>query len=157
MINVIKEAQGTALVIRLAGSVDETVNFDQALGEPTQPEVHLYLKELSRLNSFGVRQWVKYFSRLSDAGKTVRIFEASPGVVQQLNFMVNFVPKGIVESVCAPYICTNCKGNFMSVFKSADLKKSGFQVPKLNCPKCGTPTAEFDDIEEEYFGFLAKK
>lgn len=157
MINVVKEAQPNILVMRLSGSVDENVNFEQALGEPTQREIHLYLKELSRMNSFGVRQWVKYFTRLSDSGKTIRLFEASPAVVQQLNFMVNFVPKGIVESVCAPYICTSCKGNFMSVFKAADLRAGGFQVPKLNCPKCGTPTAEFDDIEEEYFGFLAHK
>lgn len=156
MLNAIKEAQGKALVIRLSGVVDETVNLDQLLGPVSQPEVHLYLREITRLNSMGVKLWIRYFHGLATQGKVIRVFEASPVVVGQLNLMLNFIPGAIYESVCAPYLCSNCKTQFQAVYRTEALKGVMHQMPPQKCPKCGG-TAQFDDIEAEYFSFLTRR
>ncbi len=40
MIKVTKEDKGSIIAVKLSGSIDETVNFDQALG-PLQGEIHI--------------------------------------------------------------------------------------------------------------------
>jgi hypothetical protein len=54
-----------------------------------------------------------------------------------------------------PFSCGQCRGEFIALFKVEDLKKLGMSVPELACPKC-KGSAAFDDIPEEYFGFLSR-
>ena len=47
MVNVVKEQKGTALVVRLTGSIEENVNFDQLIGPPPG-ELWVNTKEVLR-------------------------------------------------------------------------------------------------------------
>jgi len=60
-----------------------------------------------------------------------------------------------VESIYVPFSCHSCKGEFVGLFTTDELSKMNLQLPELKCSKCGGK-ATFDDIPEEYLGFLTR-
>lgn len=154
MVNVVKTQQGNILVVKISGSIEESVNFDQLIGPPPA-ELHVNCKEIPRINSVGVKAWIKYFQAAQAKGTKIKFIECSSAIVDQLNLISNFSAGGVVESIYVPFSCTNCKTELMGLFKSEDLKKLNFEIPELKCSKCGNK-AVFDDIPEEYFGFLMR-
>ena len=154
MVNVLKEQKGNILAVRLVGSVEESVNFETLIGN-AGPEVHVNCKEVPRINSIGVKAWIKYFSSLQQAGTRLRFIECSTAIVEQINLISNFVCGGTVESIYVPFSCGACRGEFIALFQVADMKKLGLNIPELSCPKYDGKAA-FDDIPEEYFAFLSR-
>lgn len=157
MLNVTKEAKGNVLVASLVGVIDETTDFSKLIGDSLPKELHLNCKGVTRINSMGTRGWVKYFEAVSARGTLVTLKDCSPAIVEQLNLIVNFAPKGEVESVCVPFYCNSCSSQLIASFRTADLKKSQLNVPSLKCPKCPQGTAVFDDVPSEYFAFIARQ
>jgi hypothetical protein len=154
MVNVLKEQKGNVLAVRLSGSVEENVNFDQLIGPPPA-ELHVNCKEIPRINSVGVKAWIKYFQSAQAKGTKLRFTDCSTAIVEQINLISNFTCGGDVESIYVPFSCGKCKSELVGLFRTADLKRLNLQVPDLKCSKCGG-TATFDDIPEEYFGFLTR-
>ena len=154
MVNVVKEQKGTALIVRLSGSIEESVNFDQVIGVPPA-ELWVSCKEVPRINSVGVKGWIKYFQSAQAKGTKLKFFECSTAIVEQINLISNFTCGGAVESIFVPFSCVNCKSELVGLFKCEDLKKLQLRLPDLKCSKCGGK-AVFDDIPEEYFGFLMR-
>ncbi len=142
------------MVVRLSGAIEESVNFDQLIGPPPA-ELHVITKEVPRINSVGVKAWIKYFQAAAAKGTKLRFIECSTAIVDQLNLVSNFSCGGVVESMYVPFSCSNCKSELMGCFKADDLKKIEFKIPELKCTKCGGK-AMFDDIPEEFFGFLMR-
>ena len=155
MFNITKEQKDGILIARISGSIDETVNLETAIGAAATPEVHIYCKEIKRINSIGVKGWIKYFQALTQKGTTVKFIECSSAIVEQINLIANFLGGGTVESVLVPFSCNNCKSELVGLFKVADLKRIQLKIPDLKCSKCGG-TAVFDDIPEEYFAFIER-
>jgi hypothetical protein len=112
-------------------------------------------KEVPRINSVGVKAWIKYFQAATSAGTKLKFTDCSTAIVEQINLISNFTCGGEVESVYVPFACTNCKSELVGLFKVPDLKQFGQDIPELKCTKCGGK-AVFDDIPEEYFGFLER-
>lgn len=154
MVNVIKEQKGSVLMVRLTGSIEENVNFDQLIGPPPA-DLYVSCKEVPRINSVGVKAWIRYFQQTQSNGTRLKFFECSTAIVQQINLISNFTCGGVVESIYVPFSCTNCKAELVGLFRSEDLKKVHLKVPELKCTKCGGK-ASFDDIPEEYFAFLMR-
>jgi hypothetical protein len=154
MVNVVKEQKGNALLVRLAGSIEESVNFDQLIGLPPG-ELHVNTKEVPRINSVGVKSWIRYFQAVAAKGTKLRFQECSTAIVEQINLISNFTCGGEVESIFVPFACTNCKSELVGLFKTDDLRRIGLKLPELKCSKCAGK-AVFDDIPEEYFGFLTR-
>jgi anti-anti-sigma regulatory factor/DNA-directed RNA polymerase subunit RPC12/RpoP len=154
VINVVKEQKGQALHVRLAGSIEESVNFDQLIGIPPA-ELVVNCKEVPRINSVGVKAWIKYFQGVQARGTKLKFVECSTAIVEQINLISNFSVGGAVESIYVPFSCTHCKSELVGLFKTEDLKRLNLQLPELKCSKCGGK-AVFDDIPEEYFGFLMR-
>jgi hypothetical protein len=154
VLNVMKEQKGNVLAVRMVGSIEESVNFETLIGTPG-PELHVNCKEVPRINSIGVKAWIKYFSGLQQAGVKLRLLECSTAIVEQINLISNFTCGAAVESIYVPFSCGSCRGEFIALFKVEDLKKIGMNIPELSCPKCAGKAA-FDDIPEEYFGFLSR-
>jgi hypothetical protein len=152
VLNIVKEQKGNALVVRLSGSIEESVNFDQLIGPPPK-ELHVICKEVPRINSVGVKAWIKYFTTASAQGTKLSFSECSTAIVEQINLISNFTAGGPIESIYVPFSCTSCKTELVGLFKTVDIKKISLQLPELKCSKCGGK-AVFDDIPEEYFGFL---
>jgi len=139
----------------MSGSVVETVDFDELVGETT-PITYLNCKEISRLNSLGVKKWIVFFEKERSKGTQLRFVEASPAVVEQINLIRNFVCGGTVESIYVPFACTNpaCKKSLMGLFNVESIRKHNMQLPTVKCQHCQS-TAVFDDLEEEYFRFVS--
>lgn len=154
MLNVSKEQKGNVLSVRFIGSIEETVNFDQLLGPPPV-EMEVNCKEIPRINSVGVKAWIKYFQTCQAKGTKLKFVECSTAIVEQVNLISNFTCGGIVESIFVPFSCSSCKTELVGLFKSEELKKLQLKLPDLKCNKCGNK-AVFDDIPEEYFGFLVR-
>lgn len=154
MIKVAKEANGNILTIRLSGSIEETVNLEEMVGA-TPAEVRVDCKEITRINSVGVKGWIKYFQTLQAKNVKMTFFQCSTAIVEQVNLISNFVCGGTVESIYVPFACTNCKAELIALFRTADLNPQSIQLPELKCTKC-SGKAVFDDIEEEYFSFLSR-
>ncbi len=157
MINVIKEQKGNSLTVKMAGSIEESVNFEQIIGPSPGAgnELQVNTKEVPRINSVGVKAWIKYFQMVSGSGAKLKFIECSTAIVEQINLILNFTCGGEVESIYVPFTCTACKGELVGLFKTVDLKKMELQLPELKCTKCGGK-ATFDDIPEEYFAFLSR-
>lgn len=154
MLHVLKDQRGDTLLVKLTGSIEENVDFGTLIGQPTAKKLDLILKEVPRINSVGVKAWIKYFQALSTKGVQLRLLECSTAIVEQINLISNFTCGGSVESIYVPYCCGSCNTELLGLFKTDDLKKINFQLPALKCSKCGGQ-AKFDDIPEEYFGFLS--
>jgi len=154
VLNVIKEQKDAALLVRLVGSIEEGVQFEQLLGN-VPAELIVNCKEVPRINSVGVKAWIRYFQSLQTKGVRLRFVECSSAIIEQVNLISNFVPADSVESFFVPFACTKCKSELLGLYSSAAIKKLQGNVPAQTCPKCGG-SAEFDDIPEEYFGFLTR-
>jgi hypothetical protein len=156
LVNVVKEQHGKVLVVRLAGSIEESFNFEQAIGFPASPtdEVQVNCKGIVRINSVGVKAWIKYFQTLHSRGIKLKFVELSTAIVEQMNFISNFRCGGEVESIFVPFSCEKCHSELVGLFKTDVLKKLQCKIPPLRCSKCGGQ-AVFDDVPEEYFGFLS--
>ncbi len=155
MVNVVKEQKGNALHVRLSGSIEENANFEQLIGAPSSPEMHINCKEVPRINSVGVKGWIKYFQSLNAKNVKLTFSECSTAIVEQINLISNFTCGGTIESLFVPFSCGQCKAELVGLFKTEDLKKMGMNIPNLKCTKCGGQAA-FDDIPEEYFAFLSR-
>ena len=154
MLKILREQLGQTLVLKLAGDVIEGTDFDQLIGK-TAPDTQLNCKDITRMNSVGVKTWIKYFQKESKSGTKLRLVECSPAVVEQINLIVNFVCGGTVESIYLPYACKKCKKYLVKFSKVSDLKNSGLKAPVVACDVCGGE-ALFDDILEEYFLFMTR-
>jgi anti-anti-sigma regulatory factor/DNA-directed RNA polymerase subunit RPC12/RpoP len=154
VLNVVKEQKGSALLVRLSGSIEESVNLDQLIGPPPA-EMIISCKEIPRINSVGVKAWIKYFQTAQAKGTKLTFIECSTAIVEQINLISNFICGGVIESIYVPFACTSCKSELVGLFKTADLKKLNLKLPELKCSKC-SGKAVFDDIPEEYFGFLTR-
>jgi hypothetical protein len=155
VVHVAKEQRGDALLVKLSGSIEETVDFAALIGNPTASKMGLLLKEILRINSVGVKAWIKYFQGIAAKGVKLRMLECSSAIVEQINLISNFTCGGTVESVYVPFCCGDCNTELLGLFRTSDLQKISFQLPELKCAKCGGP-ARFDDIPEEFFGFLMR-
>ena len=155
MLHVVKEQRGDTLLVKMTGSIEENVDFATLIGVPSVLKVDLILKEIPRINSVGVKAWIKYFQSLAAKGVKLRLLECSTAIVEQINLISNFTCGGVVESIYVPFCCSSCNTELLGLFRASDLKKINFQIPDLKCAKCAG-VATFDDIPEEYFGFLAR-
>jgi anti-anti-sigma regulatory factor len=154
VLNVTKEQNGPVLLVRLSGSIEESVNFDQLIGAPPA-EMTVNCKEVPRINSIGVKAWIKYFQSCQAKGTKLKFIECSTAIVEQVNLISNFTCGAAVESLYVPFSCSGCKSELVGLFRAEDIKKLKFNMPELKCTKC-SGKALFDDIVEEYFGFLMR-
>lgn len=154
MVNVTKEQKGEVLLVRLTGSIEESTNLSSLIGPPPK-ELHVNCKEVPRINSVGVKAWIKYFSDAQAKGSRIKFQECSTAIVEQINLISNFTCGAQVESIYVPFSCQTCKMELVGLFKTEDLKKLQLNLPDLKCSKCGGK-ATFDDIPEEYFSFLMR-
>src|SRR5207247_1690628 len=153
-VNVVEVIVVGSIFVRLSCAIVESCNFASLVGA-VAAVLTINGKEVPRINSVGVKGWIRYFQGLQSKGTKLCFVECSTAIVEQVNLISNFLCGGTVESIYVPFSCTGCKSELLGLFKTDDLKKMNFQVPDLKCSKCGGK-AVFDDIPEEYFGFLTR-
>jgi hypothetical protein len=132
----------------LSGIIDE--NADLSFFAELEGPSHINLKNVRRINSYGVRAWIEAIRQVP---KTVpfELYECPPSVVDQINMVAGFAGRGRVVSFFAPMTCDKCDHEEDHLFYVADFKQRG-KLPEVPCPKCGQ-RMEVDDLEEQYLLF----
>lgn len=138
--------------VSLIGVMDETVNLGRLL-TGLSGEAHLSCREISRINSLGIKEWRKFFDGVRKSGVKLHFSELSPVIVEQINFISDFISQSEVVSVCLPFLCAKCEQVQLIVRAVEELRSSDLQNPSADCPKCGT-AMEFDELPGQYFAFL---
>src|SRR4051794_27025042 len=98
---------GETALVKLSGEVTEKSDFTPLLADPSKSLV-LNLEGITRINSYGVREWVKLMDALEQKGKELVLERCSVAVVAQLNMISNFAGNGQVKSALGPYYCGGC-------------------------------------------------
>jgi hypothetical protein len=133
----------------LSGHLDEHSDLS-ALKSVAGPVV-VNFKEVDRVNSCGVREWVNLLAAV-DSGKMT--YEDCPMVVvKQLNAVPDFQGKAKVTSFQAPYFCEECDSEALKVLQSGEVQ--GEKAPELKCETCSKPL-NFDAIPNQYFSFIKR-
>ncbi|NDF14737.1 hypothetical protein EB061_05380 [bacterium] len=152
MITINKQQTAEGLMVELSGAIEENVHLEQMIG-PVKGNLIVNCSAVTRINSVGVKTWMKYFQALKAQGVTFKFIECPFPIIEQLNMISNFSCGGEVESILLPYSCLKCQNEFVASCATTDLKASGLQVPEARCERTDC-AAQFDDDSEEYFYFL---
>jgi hypothetical protein len=154
-LNVVREEKDKALFLRLSGAVIDGIDMNAVIGPINHAEVHVNCAEIKRLNSIGVKGWVKFFESLKTKGTKLFFSDCSIPIVEQLNMISNFFAHGQIESVQVPYLCAHCSNAFNATFSLDKIKSFNLNLPEMPCVSCKKP-ASFDDVPEDYFQFLER-
>jgi eukaryotic-like serine/threonine-protein kinase len=148
---------GSVTQVAVAGAIDE--NFKAAdLTTRATGALLLDLGRLTRITSFGVRNWITLTRTLPPSVTGLYIVHAPPAFVDQLAMVEGFAGGAQVLSILAPYECPQCGEERL---RTVDLRSemsilgSG-AAPAHRCTVCGT-ALEFADVPEQYFAFFLQR
>lgn len=146
--NIKKQTLGGSTLLVISGVIDEQANFSSMVG-PLSGPVEVNCKDVTKINSNGVKSWISYFTSLTSQGTKLSFSQLSPVLVEQLNSLSNFCVSAKVHSLMVPFACTKCHKETIIPMDIPTLKANPEPEP-IVCPHC-KGSAEFDDLPEEYF------
>jgi len=148
-------AVGDATMVSVSGLVDERFTGFGDVGQ--MKTVVLNVSGMTRMTSFGVRQWLKAMDALPKTIAELYLLGCPTFFVDQLNMVLNFGGQAKVLTVVAPHTCPSCgveSGETIDVLaERASLAKG--VLPEKECARCGGKL-EFDETPESYFAFVGK-
>lgn len=145
--------RGNLVLVRLDGAITEDNRLQERMALVQGRKILINLAKVERINSCGVRDWVRWLQQLESQGNSIHLVACSPAVVAQLNMVRNFCgARGHVVSFQAPYYCETCDRELRETYLSSSIGASNEAPPAL-CVSCGLPM-QFDDLEASYFAFL---
>lgn len=148
-----KQTEGTNIVVKLSGSVDEDANF--AVIESAEANgVVLDLEKISAINSVGIREWIKWIKQIPPTAK-ISLRKCPKIIVDQINMVAGFLPAGAkIESFFVPYFSDSSGAEKMVLFENGkEFTDSGLgTLPEIK-DESGE-LMEMDVIEAKYFKFL---
>lgn len=139
----------------LTGALDEHAPLETIfadLGRARGEALVVHMQGIIRVNSIGVRKWVREMLALSK-GRQVTVSGISYPLAMQANNVANLMGTATVSSCMAPYFCAMCEANRMVEVTRDDLAATPV-APVKTCGDCGSPM-EFDEVDE-YFTFLRR-
>lgn len=147
--------QGDISWVKLSGVIDEDnelASLAEAVGGRTAV---VDLGGVERINSCGVRDWVRWLGELEARRIRVVLIRCSPAIVAQINLVNNFLGAAVVKSFHAPYFCPQCDAEKVLACEVEDFGDPPHEPPRCRCDDCDQ-VMEFDDLAESYFAFLAE-
>lgn len=140
------------MVVELQGALEENVNLAQLIGH-FSGDLRVRCRGITRINSVGVKTWMRYFQELRAQGKVFRFEEVPQPLIEQLNMISNFACGGEIVSLNLPYSCVKCQKEFIASVPVIELRDAQLQIPNVKCEQMDC-AARFDDDPREYLGFL---
>ncbi|MCX6130980.1 MAG: hypothetical protein NTX25_18220 [Proteobacteria bacterium] len=143
--------------INYAGPIDaEAEVFLGQLIPKLGKQLVVNFKNVSSVNSCGVRSWINFMRDLQKDQKTIVFEECTSEIVMQINMIPSFKGYAKIQSVYGCYVCDNCGHEENILFeagKNLPTDPSDSMQP-IKCSSCSTDM-ELEESEEEYFAFLA--
>jgi len=140
----------------ISGIIDESADFEKDALK-FQEGTFVDFSGVTRINSCGVRQWIK---AISPVKKTIQYINIPPIIVDQLSMVPEFAgSKAIFISFQALYVCEKCgheETKLLYIGKDIEQGLKEYEEgPQHTCPKCHN-IMEFDHSPEVYLSFLTK-
>jgi hypothetical protein len=135
--------------LSLEGDLCEDFDFAPLLPQLEGPVV-IDLQGIRRINSAGVRQWIRFLGAISGSAD-VTLARCPAAFVHQAALIRNFLQRARVTSFYAPYICPGCEASRSVLVEVATI--AGRSPPPVQCGPCSTPMT-IDAVPEVFFGFL---
>ncbi|MGH9885620.1 MAG: protein kinase domain-containing protein, partial [bacterium] len=146
---------GEAGLVSVSGLVDERfMGFGEIGASKT---VVINVSGMTRMTSFGVRQWLKGMDALPKTITDLYLLGCPTFFVDQLNMVLNFGGASKILTVVAPHTCPSCgveSGELIDVLAERGNLAKGV-LPDKECARCGGKL-EFDETPESYFAFAGK-
>ncbi len=145
------EISGDQALAKLIGQINEDSDLS-ALENITAKTLILDLKEVSLINSCGIREWVEFQNQHFDFEQV--IYENCPQVIiEQMNIVAGFIHKnGKIKSFYAPYFNEFTDEEVKILLTPQEVVDGKAPVKK----DAEDRELEFDEIEAQYFNFLNK-
>ena len=146
---------GDSEKLSLVGDINEDADiYFPTLLKAFGNKVIVNFKDVSSINSCGVRAWITFLREL-EAGRSVTFEECTPDIISQINMIPNFRGKSAVKSVYAGYTCQSCGNAQLHLFTAGKNMPASADsgAGEVACVKCNKPT-EMDELEEEFFAWL---
>lgn len=131
------------LELTLAGTINETFELDAVLEQTRGRAVRVVLDGVRRINSAGVREWVRALAALVERAQSVELARCSPALVQQMAMIPSVRAGARVSSIIAPFACDACGTTTQVTLGPGD------DVHAARACACGA-TLELDDAPEPY-------
>ncbi len=148
------EVTGDIAIITVSGHIDEKFSGFGSIRDVKA--VVIDVSGLTRMTSFGVRQWMRSMDALPK-GIDAYLLGCPTFFVDQLNMVLNFGGPSKILTVGAPYSCPSCgveSSEIVDVLaERANLAKG--QIADRSCSRCGV-VLEFAESPESYFSFVSK-
>jgi anti-anti-sigma regulatory factor len=142
--------------VKLAGVIDEDNELTELTDKIHGGTVVIDLREVERINSCGVRDWVNWLGKVESKNIEIVLVECSPAIVAQINLVNNFTGNGVVKSFYVPYFCPECDEEKVLLCETADMGPPPHEAPICRCDECDL-VMDFDDMPDSYFAFLANQ
>lgn len=141
-------------VITLSGMIDETFDGEKIAAGPGGV-LAIDLEGVTRITSYGVREWVKGLRSLSGQAY-IGFVRCRPALVSQFNMVKDFSGRGQLVSFYAPLICPSCSREFEQFIdlRRDHAKVKAFTLPEFRCPSCNV-AARLEEAPESYLSFAA--
>ena len=141
--------------LKISGTIDENFVFDDTVAK-FGSEVTIDLRGVERINSCGVREWIKAILK-SEA--KISFINCSSVIVSQFSMIPEFLGRyGVVKSFETQFVCDNCGFEDAKILEVGKDIQPGLELyedgPEIECSECGE-TMECDHNPELYFSFLS--
>lgn len=144
-------------IYQLSGSINEDVRFSELIESPEAGgSLGFDCRDVSRINSMGIKMWCVYFRELRQKGVNLRFHNCSPAIVEQCSYVAHFINIGELHSICLRFFCSKCILESLVVESTLSLIESKFKLPTITCELCSSAMA-FDESPEEYFSFIQQE
>jgi hypothetical protein len=117
------------------------------------PNCAFNFKNVSFVNSCGVRAWIN-FMRDFEKGRKIVFEECTPEIVLQINMIPSFKGQAKIASVYGQYSCGSCGHKQRQLFVEGHNLPHDGNYPEVKCEKCAAAT-EMEELEDEFFAFAA--
>lgn len=157
-LNVHRIADRDHVLLRFEGVLDEDFVGSDLAGDLDCETLVIDLSGITRLTSFGIREWVDFIDRANARCQRSYLVDCSTRVVVQLNMVMRFAGRASVLSIIAPYHCENCGADTLRRLDVLQHEQEirGADPQPIPCDACGA-TAEFDDEPNRYLAFVVSQ
>ncbi len=150
-----RKVTGEVVVVTLKGMITEDSPIED-LKKDLKPFVIFDLAGVERINSYGIRQWINIMKEIHMQAKQVVFTRCPPMLIEQFNMISNFGGGGVVYSFYLPYYSEKDDKEVKLLFAIPEGKSPETMPDPVSVAKAqGKSDLEFNDVEDEYFYFLA--
>lgn len=142
--------------VKFSGVFDEYTSFVETVSK-FPDEVWLDFKEVTRVNSLGVKEWIKAISKTESR---LHYINCPAIIVDQFNMIPEFLGQNAtIDSFEVYFVCDHCgheDSRFFQVGPGKDIDPSNEQYEELleiTCIRC-TEMMDLDHDPEIYFNFI---